>query len=62
MIEKLKEEIDETIIANHDEPNKWIVYGRCKQALQNYEMDNKTWFNIQEWAEYINYITDKLEI
>lgn len=62
MIEKLKEDINETIIINYFEPNKWIIYGRCKQVLQDYEMQNKSWFNIQDWAEYINYITDKLEI
>ena len=63
MILELKAQIDATIeFLLSTEENRWIIYGKCKEDMQNYEMKNKIWFNTQDWKKYIDYITDKLEI
>ena len=63
MIQELRDRIDITINeALPLEENKWIIYGKCKQVLQDYEMQNKFWFSPPEWSKYIIYITNKLEI
>ena len=63
MIPELKLQIDKTIeMLLPIEENKWVIYGKCKENLQNYEMKNRVWFNPQDWGKYIDYITDKLEM
>ena len=63
MILKLRTQIKKTIeMLLPIEENKWIIYGNCKKDMQNYEMKHRIWFNPQEWKEYIDFITNKLQI
>lgn len=63
MINKeLKKKIDEQIdfLTMEIIDIKWEIYENCKGILNRWEKDNfKT---IDNWADYIEYITDKLDI